>query len=181
MIRVGEKILQKVGAKLPMVWGAIITTVGVCTDGLNILTWFCLYSCRIHWICFIRSGLGLYATPSTDTSVSNAPADKVGEAAGVYKMASSLGGAFGVAISATVYGAIAANGNLETAATVGIIVNVIFGILSIFLLSLWCQMMLVKQLMLLKNHQLEALYCRIISSWKCKTPHLVAFSKIMKG
>ena len=76
-------------------------------------------------------GLGLYATPSTDTSVSNAPSDKVGEAAGVYKMASSLGSAFGVAISATVYGAIAANGNLETAASVGIIVNVIFGILSI--------------------------------------------------
>src|SRR6476661_8152417 len=76
-------------------------------------------------------GLGLYATPSTDTSVSNAPSDKVGEAAGVYKMASSLGSAFGVAISATVYGAIAANGNLETAASIGIIVNVIFGILSI--------------------------------------------------
>ena len=52
---------------------------------------------------------------------------KLEQAAGVYKMASSLGGAFGVAISATVYGAIAANGNLETAATIGIIVNVIFG------------------------------------------------------
>ena len=37
------------------------------------------------------------------------------QAAGVYKMASSLGGAFGVAISATVYGAIAASGNLEAA------------------------------------------------------------------
>jgi DHA2 family multidrug resistance protein-like MFS transporter len=46
-------------------------------------------------------------------------------------MASSLGSAFGVAISATVYGAIAANGNLESAASAGIVVNVIFGILSI--------------------------------------------------
>ena len=79
-------------------------------------------------------GLGIYATPSTDTSVSNAPPDKVGEAAGVYKMASSLGGAFGVAISATVYGAIATVSSVEVAATAGIIVNVIFGILSIFLL-----------------------------------------------
>ena len=78
-------------------------------------------------------GLGIYATPSTDTSVSNAPSDKVGEAAGVYKMASSLGSAFGVAISATVYGAVAADGNLETAAMVGIIVNVIFGVLSIII------------------------------------------------
>ena len=57
-------------------------------------------------------GLGIYATPSTDTSVSNAPSDKVGQAAGVYKMASSLGGAFGVAISAAVYGSDAARGNL---------------------------------------------------------------------
>jgi DHA2 family multidrug resistance protein-like MFS transporter len=55
----------------------------------------------------------------------------VGEAAGVYKMASSLGGALGVAISATVYSSVAANGNVATAASVGIIVNVIFGILSI--------------------------------------------------
>ena len=47
-------------------------------------------------------------------------------------MASSLGSAFGVAISATVYGAVAANGSIETAATVGIIVNVIFGIFQSF-------------------------------------------------
>ena len=57
--------------------------------------------------------------------------DKVGQAAGVYKMASSLGGAFGVAISAAVYGSAAASGNLEFAATLGILVNVAFGILSI--------------------------------------------------
>lgn len=76
-------------------------------------------------------GLGVYATPSTDTSVSNAPSNKVGEAAGIYKMASSLGGAFGVAISATVYSSVAANGNVDTAASIGIIVNVVFGVLSI--------------------------------------------------
>jgi DHA2 family multidrug resistance protein-like MFS transporter len=63
--------------------------------------------------------------------MSNAPANKVGEAAGIYKMASSLGSAFGVAISAAVYGAISAAGSLAMAATAGIIVNVIFGVLSI--------------------------------------------------
>ena len=131
MIRVGEKILQKVGAKKPMIWGAVITTVGVAIMGLTFLPDFAYTVVVFIGFALFGLGLGIYATPSTDTSVSNAPADKVGEAAGVYKMASSLGGAFGVAISATVYGAIAANGNLETAATVGIIVNVIFGILSI--------------------------------------------------
>ena len=44
-------------------------------------------------------GLGTYATPSTDTAVAEAPDDKVGVASGLYKMASSLGNAFGVAMS----------------------------------------------------------------------------------
>ncbi|WP_397260474.1 hypothetical protein [Peribacillus simplex] len=51
---------------------------------------------------FALFGLGIYATPSTDTSVSNAPAEKEGEAVGVHKMASSLGSAFVVEISAAV-------------------------------------------------------------------------------
>ncbi|RHW35012.1 MFS transporter [Lysinibacillus yapensis] len=131
MIRVGEKILQKVGAKSPMVWGGIITTIGVAMMGLTFLPGFAYTVVVFVGFALFGLGLGLYATPSTDTSVSNAPSDKVGEAAGVYKMASSLGSAFGVAISATAYGAVAAGGNLEAAATVGIIVNVIFGILSI--------------------------------------------------
>ncbi len=131
MIRVGEKILQKVGAKSPMIWGTIITTVGVAMMGLTFLPDLPYTIVVFVGFALFGLGLGIYATPSTDTSVSNAPADKVGEAAGVYKMASSLGSAFGVAISAAVYAAIAANGSLETAATTGIIVNVLFGILSL--------------------------------------------------
>ena len=131
MIRVGEKILQKAGAKSPMIWGAIITTVGVALMGLTFLPGFTYTVVVFIGFALFGLGLGIYATPSTDTSVSNAPSDKVGAAAGVYKMASSLGGAFGVAISAAVYGAIAAASSIEVAATGGIIVNVIFGILSI--------------------------------------------------
>ena len=129
-----------------MIWGGIITTIGVAMMGLTFLPGFAYTVVVFIGFALFGLGLGIYATPSTDTSVSNAPSDKVGEAAGVYKMASSLGGAFGVAISATVYGAIAANGNLESAASVGIIVNVIFGILSLFPLSLWFQEMQVKHL-----------------------------------
>jgi len=131
MIRVGEKILQKVGAKSPMIWGALITTVGVAMMGLTFLPGFTYSVVVFIGFALFGLGLGIYATPSTDTSVSNAPSNKVGEAAGIYKMASSLGGAFGVAISATVYSSISASGNLELAATAGVIVNVIFGILSI--------------------------------------------------
>ncbi|MHC1714166.1 MAG: hypothetical protein AB9858_00980 [Acidaminococcaceae bacterium] len=48
-------------------------------------------------------GLGCYATPSTDAALSNVPPNQVGSAAGIYKMASSLGAAFGVAISAALF------------------------------------------------------------------------------
>ncbi|MDP4104419.1 MAG: MFS transporter [Bacillota bacterium] len=130
MIRVGEKILQKAGAKLPMIWGTVITTIGVALMGLTFLPGFAYTVVVFIGFALFGLGLGIYATPSTDTSVSNAPSDKVGVAAGVYKMASSLGGAFGVAISAAVYGAIASS-SIEMAASSGIIVNVIFGVLAL--------------------------------------------------
>jgi len=51
-------------------------------------------------------GLGFYATPSTDAALSNVPNDKAGAASGIYKMASSLGSAFGVATSAALFTAL---------------------------------------------------------------------------
>lgn len=48
-------------------------------------------------------GLAFYATPSTDAAVSNLPASQSGAGAGIYKMASSLGAAFGVAIPAGIF------------------------------------------------------------------------------
>jgi DHA2 family multidrug resistance protein-like MFS transporter len=130
MIRVGEKILQKAGAKSPMIWGTVITTIGVAIMGLTFLPGVAYTVVVFIGFALFGLGLGIYATPSTDTSVSNAPSDKVGAAAGVYKMASSLGGAFGVAISAAVYGAIASSSK-EIAASSGVIVNVIFGVLAL--------------------------------------------------
>lgn len=114
-----------------MIWGALITTVGVAMMGLTFLPDLAYTIVVFIGFALFGLGLGIYATPSTDTSVTNAPPEKIGEAAGIYKMASSLGSAFGVAISVTVYGSIAALGSLEWAASAGIIVNVIFGILSI--------------------------------------------------
>jgi len=46
-------------------------------------------------------------------------------------MASYLGSAFGVAISATVYAMIAAKSGVDAAATGGIIANVIFGAIAL--------------------------------------------------
>ncbi|WP_087973306.1 MFS transporter [Oceanobacillus rekensis] len=131
MIRVGEKLMQRTGAKKPMVWGSLITLIGVSVMALTFLPDL-LYTI-IVFVGFILFGLGLgmYATPSTDTAVSTTPDDKVGEASGIYKMASSLGNAFGIAISATVYSTVNTVSSVHVSGTVGIITNVIFAALSL--------------------------------------------------
>ncbi|SUM34809.1 major facilitator superfamily permease [Staphylococcus gallinarum] len=95
MIRVGEKILQSVGPKRPMLIGAALNALGIVMISLTFLpTVPYVIMCVLGYLVY-GVGLGLYATPSTDTAVSTAPEDKVGVASGVYKMASSLGNSFG--------------------------------------------------------------------------------------
>ena len=131
MIRVGEKILQKVGAKKPMIWGTSLTLIGVGMMGLTFLPDVVYTIVVFSGFALFGLGLGIYATPSTDTAVSNAPDEKIGTASGIYKMASSLGSAFGVAISATVYATISITSGVDVAATGGIITNVIFAVIAL--------------------------------------------------
>lgn len=56
-------------------------------------------------------GLAFYATPSTDAALSSLPDTQAGSGSGIYKMASSLGAAFGVAISAAIFTALSADAN----------------------------------------------------------------------
>jgi len=103
MIRVGEKLLQRYGARLPMMTGPLLTATGIAFISCTFL------SKEIYIITVFLSnvlfglGLGCYATPSTDTAVMNAPESKVGVASGIYKMGSSLGGAMGIAVTASLY------------------------------------------------------------------------------
>lgn len=131
MIRIGEKILQKTGAKKPMVWGTILTAIGVGVMAFTFLPGFIYTIVVFTGFLLFGIGLGMYATPSTDTAVSNAPDEKIGEASGIYKMASSLGGSFGVAISTAVYSAITVVASVETAASVGLMANVVFAVLAL--------------------------------------------------
>ena len=102
-IRVGEKLLQRLGARRPMLMGCAITAAGV------LLTTFTFLRAQPYMIVafvgftLFGVGLGFYATPSTDAALSNVPGDKAGAASGIYKMASSLGAALGVAISAALF------------------------------------------------------------------------------
>ncbi len=126
MIRVGEKFLQRSGPRKPMVIASILVIVGI-----MLMTFTFLPNSIYSIVVFIGFtvygiGLGLYATPSTDTAIDNVPAEKAGEAAGIYKMSSTLGGSFGLAISVAVYSAVEKVGNMEAAASVGLIVNAIF-------------------------------------------------------
>lgn len=131
MIRVGEKMLQKSGARLPMIVGSIFSIIGISTMALTYLPDTAYIIVVFVGFIFFGTGLGMYATPSTDTAVSSIPEDNVGSASGIYKMASSLGGSFGVAISATVYGTMTLSGNIEKAASAGIITNAIFALLAL--------------------------------------------------
>ncbi len=108
-IRVGEKLLQKWGPRKPMIVGCVITGLGIfLTCFTFIYTWQYIIVATIGFTLF-GIGLGFYATPSTDAALSNVPDNQVGAAAGIYKMASSLGASFGVAISAAIFTALSSN------------------------------------------------------------------------
>ena len=108
-IRVGEKLLQRYGPRRPMIWGSLIvgatilllmpTNLFLSTYRLPAAVAFTLFGI----------GLGFYATPSTDAALANLPADQAGAGSGIYKMASSLGASFGVAISAAIFTALSVN------------------------------------------------------------------------
>ena len=102
-IRVGEKLLQKMGARKPMLIGCAITAAGILLTTFTFLLAGQYMIVAFVGFTLFGIGLGFYATPSTDAALSNVPNEKAGAASGIYKMASSLGAAFGVAISAALF------------------------------------------------------------------------------
>ena len=103
MIRVGEKLLQKHGPRKPIIIACILVMSGIMLMTLTFLPNLFYTIVVVIGFTLFGIGLGLYATPSTDTAIDNVPASKAGEAAGIYKMSSTLGGSFGFAISVAVY------------------------------------------------------------------------------
>jgi len=102
-IRVGEKLLQRFGPKRPMIWGSAIAGLGILMTSMTFTLIGQYIVLTVIGFTLFGIGLGFYATPSTDAALSNVPDDEAGAAAGIYKMASSLGNAIGVAISAALY------------------------------------------------------------------------------
>ena len=102
-IRVGEKLLQRFGTRRPMLWGSMITGLGIVLCSFTFLMTIDYIVLTVIGFTLFGVGLGFYATPSTDAALSNVPEDQVGAASGIYKMASSLGNAIGVAVSAALF------------------------------------------------------------------------------
>lgn len=134
MIRVGEMALQRVGARKPMLIGAMFNMLGIVLISLTFLpSTLYIVVCVIGYL-FYGFGLGFYATPSTDTAISNSPQDKAGAASGIYKMASSLGGAFGIALSGAVYGAVTDATNIQIGAMTGLGLNIVLALLAFIII-----------------------------------------------
>ena len=128
MIRVGEKMLQKMGARKPMIWATFIASIGMSMTAMTFLPDVIYFITVFVGFLISGIGLGMYATPSIDTAVTNIADDKVGVASGIYKMASSLGYSFGLAITTAVYGVLVTIGSIHLAASIGILVNLVFAI-----------------------------------------------------
>lgn len=118
MIRVGEKMSLRTGPRLPMVLGALCFLIMVILLSMTSITDNTVYFILVFvGLAAQGVGLGMFATPATGAAINAAPPDKAGVAGGIFKMASSLGGAFGIAIHLAIYGAVAAstNGDLHVA------------------------------------------------------------------
>ncbi|WP_037588229.1 MFS transporter [Stenoxybacter acetivorans] len=129
LLPVGQKILFKFGGRLPMIIGTVITFSGVILMSFTGIENLSLYKMLvIVGYALFGLGLGIYATPSTYTAVSAAPQEKAAVAAGIYKLASSLGGAIGVALSLAVFSVF---DDINKAGAAGLWLNVGFGVLAL--------------------------------------------------
>ena len=119
-IRVGEKLLRRFGPRPPMIWGSLIVGAAIACLLPTNLTLGAYKPLAVAGFTLFGLGLAFYATPSTDAALSALPDAQAGSGAGIYKMASSLGASFGVAISATVFTALS-GGNRSIAWIEGVI------------------------------------------------------------
>lgn len=124
VIRLGEKSIKRFGAKRAMIIGPIFTGLGVLMFSLTFFdTTLYVVVALIGAICF-GGGTGLFATPALSTAVSTTPPEKVGVASGIFKMGSTLGGAFCIAIMTSIFTGIIQSGHsIHIAAGVGFIMG----------------------------------------------------------
>lgn len=124
VVRLGEKSIKRFGAKRAMVVGPIFTATGILLFSLTFFNTSIYVVVALIAAVFFGGGTGLFATPALSTAVSTTPAEKVGVASGIFKMGSTLGGAFGIAIMMSIFTGVSQSGQtVDTAASIGFVVG----------------------------------------------------------
>lgn len=116
MVRIGERLSVRYGGKPMLLVGPLFPTMGLVLISLTMLPaqWYIMAATIGFVICAI--GNGLCATPGLTVALLTVPDEKVGLATGLYKMCATLGGAFGIAVSTTVYAILQTHTTIEMAA-----------------------------------------------------------------
>lgn len=124
VVRLGEKSIKRFGVKRAMVVGPIFTATGILLFSLTFFNTSIYVVVALIAAVFFGGGTGLFATPALSTAVSTTPAEKVGVASGIFKMGSTLGGAFGIAIMTSIFTGVSQSGQtVDTAASIGFVVG----------------------------------------------------------
>lgn len=130
LVRVGEKSIARFGPKRALVTAPLLLLIGVIFFSFTFFDgWQYILIAGIGFA-FFGAGVGLFATPALDTAVSSLPEDKTGVASAIFKMASTLGQGFGIAILISVYTILDGRFEIDVAASGTFIVNMIFAIIS---------------------------------------------------
>lgn len=110
-IRVGEVIMRKCGKRFPILLGLSLVMIATL---LLLPTHIMVHQYKVLVIIsmtFFGLGLALFATPITDVALSDLDNSDAGIGSGIFKMASSLGAAIGVAISTGLFMGISMSSN----------------------------------------------------------------------
>lgn len=129
MIRLGEKATLRFGGKLMLIIGPLFPVIGITIISMTSLQPSQYIIAVIIGFVICAIGNGLVATPGLTIAIFSMPNEKVGLATGLYKMSGTLGGAFGIALSTTVFSMLQLNYTPSVAATVTFIVSIVLMIL----------------------------------------------------
>lgn len=129
MIRLGEKATLRFGGKLMLIIGPMFPVIGITIISMTQLSASQYVIAVVIGFVICAIGNGLVATPGLTIAIFSMPNEKVGLATGLYKMSGTLGGAFGIALSTTVFSMLQLNYTPSVAATVTFLVSIILMIL----------------------------------------------------
>ncbi|MBH4551279.1 MFS transporter [Staphylococcus aureus] len=129
MIRLGEKATLRLGGKLMLIIGPLFPVIGITIISMTSLQPSQYIIAVVIGFVICAIGNGLVATPGLTIAIFSMPNEKVGLATGLYKMSGTLGGAFGIALSTTVFSMLQLNYAPSVAATVTFIVSIVLMIL----------------------------------------------------